>query len=181
MNLILFFDKCKEKLTFEYRKYIIRKKINCTHSDFTVYGKISLINHNVRLGKNVRIYPGVMLFGDGPIEIGDNVSIGNNTMIYASKNGGGIRIGDNSQIAAQSYIIDTNHGIARNELIKNQPNTVLPISIGEDVWIAANVTIIKGSNIGDGAVIGAKSLVNGEIEPYSICVGIPAKKIKMRI
>ena len=121
-----------------------------------------------------------MLFGDGLIEIGDNVSIGNDTMIYASKNGG-VRIGDNSQIAAQSYIIDMNHGIARNELIKNQPNTVLPISIGKDVWIAANVTIIKGSNIGDGAVIGAKSLVNGEIEPYSICVGIPAKKIKMRI
>ncbi len=180
MNLILFFDKCKEKLTLEYRKYIIRKKINCTHSNFKVYGKILLINHNVRLGKNVRIYPGVMLFGDGLIEIGDNVSIGNDTMIYASKNGG-VRIGDNSQIAAQSYIIDMNHGIARNELIKNQPNTVLPISIGKDVWIAANVTIIKGSNIGDGAVIGAKSLVNGEIEPYSICVGIPAKKIKMRI
>ena len=122
-----------------------------------------------------------MFFGDGPIVIGNNVDIGNGTIIYSSKNSGGVEIGDNSLIAAQSYIIDMNHGTDKSDLVRNQPNTVAPIKIGNDVWIAANVTVLKGSVIGDGAIIGAKSLVNGKIEPYSICVGIPAQKIKMRI
>lgn len=115
------------------------------------------------------------------IEIDNNVDIGNGTIIYSSKNGGGVEIGNNSVVAAQTYIIDIDHGIKKSKLIREQSNTAAPVKIGEDVWIAANATIIKGSNIGDGAVIGANSFVNGKIEPYSICVGIPAKKIKMRI
>lgn len=83
-------------------------------------------------------------------------------------------------IAAQCYIIDTDHGMAKDNLMRNQENSVSPITIGEDCWIAANVTILKGSVIRDGAVIGAKSLVKGEVQPYTINVGIPAKKIKDR-
>ena len=180
MNLILLFDRFKRKINSAYRKYIFKKQIGCSHTDFSLVGNITLINKNIKLGRNVTIYPDVMFFGDGLIEIGDNVDIGNGTVIYSSKCGG-VHIGSNTMIAAQCYIIDMDHGTAGGDLIRNQPNTVQPIKIGEDVWIAANVTIIKGSDIGDGAVIGAKSFVNGKIEPYSICVGIPAQKIKMRI
>lgn len=52
--------------------------------------------------------------------------------------------------------------------------------IGNDVWIASDVTILSGSIIGDGAVIGAKSLVTGDIPPYAIVVGVPARIIKYR-
>lgn len=181
MNLILLFERFKRKINSAYRKYIFKKQIGCSHSDFSLVGGITLINKNIKLGHNVTIYPDVMFFGDGLIEIGDNVDIGNGTIIYSSKNGGGVEIGNNSMVAAQTYIIDTDRGIKKSKLIREQSNTVAPVKIGEDVWIAANVTIIKGSDIGDGAVIGAKSFVNGKIEPYSICVGIPAQKIKMRI
>lgn len=68
---------------------------------------MNLINRNITVRKNVTFYPDVMLFGDGPIIIGDNVDIGNGTIIYSSKNGGGVTIGNNTMIAAQSYIIDT--------------------------------------------------------------------------
>lgn len=51
-------------------------------------GDITLINKNIKLGKNVTIYPDVMFWGDGPIIVGDNVDIGKGTIIYASKNGG---------------------------------------------------------------------------------------------
>ena len=54
------------------------------------------------------------------------------------------------------------------------------VIIGSDVWLAANVTVLKGSKISDGAVIGAKSLVKGEIPENAIAVGIPAKVIKQR-
>lgn len=48
-------------------------------------------------------------------------------------------------------------------LIRNQKSTVSPITIGDDCWIAAGCKVLKGSHIKDGAVIGALSLVKGEI------------------
>lgn len=179
MNIILLFDKAIQKIQFEYRKYVFRKKIGCKHKDFLIVGRITLINRNIRLGHHVTIYPEVMFFGDGLIDIGDNVDIGNGTIIYASKSGG-VTIGKNSLVAAQSYIIDMDHGIHTGELIRNQQDTVAPVSIGEDVWIAAGCKILKGSQIHDGAIIGASSLVKGEIPANAIAVGIPAKVKKLR-
>lgn len=83
-------------------------------------------------------------------------------------------------IAAQCYIIDADHGIEKGMLIKEQPNTVASIKIDEDVWIAAGCKILRGSHIRDGAVIGALSLVKGEIPAFGVAVGIPATVIKNR-
>jgi tetrahydrodipicolinate N-succinyltransferase len=52
--------------------------------------------------------------------------------------------------------------------------------IGNDVWLGAKVNIIRGVKIGDGAVIGANSLVLHDIPPYAIAVGSPARVIKYR-
>ena len=52
--------------------------------------------------------------------------------------------------------------------------------IGNDVWIGAQAIIKQGVKIGDGAVIGANSFVNKDVEPFSIVVGSPAKHIKFR-
>lgn len=86
MNIILIFDRIINKLAKEYREYVFKAKTGYRPK---IYGKVHLINKNVRLGKNVSLYPGVMIFGDGPVEIGDHVNIGNGTLIYASKSGGG--------------------------------------------------------------------------------------------
>ena len=177
--MILFFDKCLRKIALIWRRAVFKRQIKCKHNDFSLVGKITLINRNIKLGKNVTIYPDCMFFGDGLIEIGDNVDIGNGTIIYASKFGG-VKIGSNTAIAAQCYIIDMDHGIHKDDLIRNQANTVKAISIGEDVWIAAGCKILKGSEIGDGAVIGAQSVVKGGIPSNAIAVGVPAKVKKFR-
>lgn len=54
------------------------------------------------------------------------------------------------------------------------------VEIGNDVWIGANVTIMDGLKIGNGAIIGANSVVTKDVKPYSIVGGIPAKQIKNR-
>lgn len=83
--MILFIDKCFRKIALMWRKAVFKRKIRCKHKDFSIVGEITLINKNIKLGRNVTIYPDCMFFGDGLIEIGDNVDIGNGTIIYSSK------------------------------------------------------------------------------------------------
>jgi phosphonate metabolism protein (transferase hexapeptide repeat family) len=54
------------------------------------------------------------------------------------------------------------------------------VTIGNDVWIGHNSIIMPGVNVGNGAVIGAGAVVTKDVEPYSVVVGVPAKRIKMR-
>ena len=52
--------------------------------------------------------------------------------------------------------------------------------IGNDVWIGQNAVILPGVHIGDGAIIGANSVVGSDVEPYTIVVGNPAKELRKR-
>ena len=159
------------------QKAFIRNHIMCVTPPH-ILGKIYLNAKNVKVGKNVTFYPGVYLWGND-IEIGDNVDIGVGTIIY-SKNG--IKIGDNTIIAGQCYIIDSNHGMKAGQLIREQDDSAAEggIVIGSDVWIAAQCSILKGARIHNHAVIGAQSLVNSEIPKKAIALGTPAKVIKYR-
>jgi acetyltransferase-like isoleucine patch superfamily enzyme len=53
-----------------------------------------------------------------------------------------------------------------------------PITIGNNVWVGFGVVIMPGVTIGDGAVIGCRSVVYDDVEPYSVAAGNPAKHIK---
>ena len=59
------------------------------------------------------------------------------------------------------------------------PSTKGDVIVGNDVWIASGVKILSGVKIGDGAV-GANALVSKDVEPYSIVVGNPAKRLRYR-
>lgn len=122
------------------------------------------------------IWPNVYFSGNNII-IGDNVQIGYGTIIHSSK---GVIIGSNTQIAAQCYIIDTNHGTVRGELMQKQPLEAETIEIGEDVWIGAQCTVLKGVKIGSHAVVAANTVVNKDVPPYAIVAGSPAKVIRYR-
>ena len=54
------------------------------------------------------------------------------------------------------------------------------LTIGNDVWIAANVCVTRGVSISDGAVIGAGAIVTHDVGPYEIWAGVPARKIGQR-
>lgn len=66
------------------------------------------------------------------------------------------------------------------ELIEGHPICKGDITIGNDVWICEHVLIMSGITIGDGAVIGAHSIVTKDVAPYSIVAGAPAREIKKR-
>lgn len=173
-----FIYKMKEKIMRKIRVKIFISQLKNKPKNLKLVGKNHIVNaKNMVLGDNVTIYPNTMFWGAGEIIIGDNVAIGNDTIIYANQK---VSIGKNSSIAAQCYIIDSNHVTEKDIPIRNQNLVSKEISIGEDVWIAAGSKVLLGSKINNGAVIGALSLVNAEIEENAICFGIPAKKYKTR-
>jgi acetyltransferase-like isoleucine patch superfamily enzyme len=152
-----------------------------SQGDLHVYGRIFMKNTNLRLGKNVSLYPDMMMFGNGSIEIGANTVIGNGTIIYANADkNGGVKIGNDVMIAAHCYIIDSDHGMGVNEVMRKQPMVTAPVSIGNNVWIGAGCQILKGTIINDGAVIGAGSVVTKHIPTNSIAVGVPVRVIGQR-
>jgi galactoside O-acetyltransferase len=55
-----------------------------------------------------------------------------------------------------------------------------PIVVGDDVWIGANATVLRGITIGRGAVVGANSVVTRDVAPFSIVGGVPARVIGHR-
>lgn len=177
--MLLLFNRIVSKIIRIYRKKIFLLKINSTEKSVKILGKVYINATNIKIGKNVTIYPNAYFWGDGLIEIGDNVDIGIGTIIFSKKR---VRIGNNTAIAAQCYIIDSNHGIKKDILINKQSLEVddQGIIIGNDVWIAAGCKIVKGAKINNGAIIGALSLVNSEIDENAIAVGIPAKIKKFR-
>ena len=91
-------------------------------------------------------------------------------------------IGENVRIAAHTVIIPENHNVDRLDTpIRFQGRSSKGVTIGSDVWIGAGVKILDGAVIGDGCVIGANSVVIGEIPPFCVAVGVPAKVIRSRL
>lgn len=121
------------------------------------------------------------------ISIGNNVGMSGVT-IYARK---GISIGDNTCIGGNTKILDNDfHPIEadkRNELLLgNAPESgeraewigTKEIKIGKDCFIGCNALILKGTELGDGCVVGAGAVVTGKFEAGSVIAGNPAKVIK---
>jgi acetyltransferase-like isoleucine patch superfamily enzyme len=113
----------------------------------------------------------------GALVVGNNVSINKSCVISALKR---VEIGDGCRIGENVSIRDNDHRISGREPILGSGFKSEPIVIGANVWIGRNVTILPGVVIGEGAVIGAHALVNRRVEPFSIMVGTPAKKIAER-
>ncbi len=109
--------------------------------------------------------------------VADHVFIGRNCVIVACQN---IRIGRDSLIAEMVVIRDQNHRFDdTSKPIREQGFSVAPVIIGENVWLGAKSTILAGSVVGDGAVVGAHSLVSGVVPSCSLAVGTPAYIKKM--
>jgi serine acetyltransferase len=134
---------------------------------------------NVHLGRHVRLGKGVLLgaFRTGKLTVGDHTYIGRYTIILAYQK---FTIGDDCLISPFCHLTDINHGFAPGELIRKQPYVSKPVVIGNDVFIGAGCSILPGVTIGDGAVIGARSVVSRDIPPNAVAVGVPARVIRMR-
>jgi acetyltransferase-like isoleucine patch superfamily enzyme len=160
----------------------------------------------IRFGRGVTLERGIIIDGlshDG-IVLGDNVAIGAYSLVRASSPsslGAGVRMGNNSAIDAYSFIGAAgpvligenvimgqhvsfhaeNHNYDRTDIpIKHQGVRRIGVVIEDDCWVGSNTTFLDGSHVGRGCVIAAGSIVRGEIPPYSVAAGAPARVLKSR-
>lgn len=109
---------------------------------------------------------------------GKNISIGKNVFFNIGcsfQDRGGISIGDGALLGMNVTIATLNHGLS----IETR-NTVYPssVTIGENVWIGSNSTILPGVTIGNGSVVAAGAVVNKDVPADTVVAGVPAKTIK---
>ncbi|RSX55323.1 glycosyltransferase [Bifidobacterium samirii] len=127
-----------------------------------VYGR------RMRWGKAFHMRRGFQATCDngGRIEIGDNVFFNNGCGLHARQL---ISIGSETIFGENVHVYDHNHRFADPTVaIKDQGYTEAPVRIGRHCWIGSNVTILKGSTIGDNTVIGAGCVVSGDIPADSV-------------
>jgi acetyltransferase-like isoleucine patch superfamily enzyme len=111
------------------------------------------------------------------------VKIGKSSVVgcYSIINGGGnVTIGENCLISGFVYLQSSTHISDRSKLIQEQGYLYKDILIENDVWIGAHSTILPGVKIATGAIVGANSVINKNVEQYSIVAGAPAKEIRKR-
>ena len=130
------------------------------------------------LGDGVYLGVGVIMdiAAGARLRLGDEVKIMHYCVIAASKS---IEIGSQSQIAEHSSIRDSDHGTDRSRPIRDQ-SLADPTEIGSDVWVGRGCAVLRGARIGDGAVVGANSVVRGDVPEFTIAVGAPARVIRQR-
>ena len=146
-----------------------------------------VIIYEARGGGFVKIAKGVHIHQSCIVETGQggSLSIDEDTHIQPrcqfSAYKGSIKIGRWVQIAPNCAFYPYDHGFNSEELIKKQAlKTQGGITIGDDAWLGVGVIVLDGSRIGNGAVIGAGSVVNSAIPDKAIAIGVPARVIRFR-
>jgi acetyltransferase-like isoleucine patch superfamily enzyme len=132
------------------------------------------------LGRWVHIGDGTSLRShEGTLAIGDKVVFGRNNVVNSYLD---ISIGERCIIADMVYVADFDHVFSDVDVpIKDQGITKAPVRIGADVWLANKVSVVRGTFIGDGCVVGANAVVTKDLPPYSIAAGVPARVIRNRM
>ena len=116
---------------------------------------------------------------EGALTLGAKVVMGRDNVINTYLD---IDIGDAAILADWIYVVDFDHRFDRLDLpIKDQGIVKSPVRIGKDVWIGEKASVLRGVDVGDGSVIASHCLVNRDVPPYSIAVGVPVRVIRSRL
>jgi len=167
--------------------------------------RATLYHKDVRLGENVFIGDGVLIFqageNSGPVEIGDRARLWGDSFMEIGDGGSitlgpqtrvnpgvklyshiaPIRIGCDVGLSTNCVLYSYDHGIAPDTPYLKQPlETKGPIIIEDHAWLGTNVIVLSGVRIGRGAVIAAGSVVTRDVPDNAVAAGVPARVVKMR-
>lgn len=132
------------------------------------------VSGTIKIGDRAFLGPNISLAvaEGGNIRLGRDTSINQGTILSARQ---AVAIGDGTRIGENCSIRDSDHRVDPDLPVAESGFVTRPVTIGSNVWLGRQVTILPGVTIGDGAVIGAHSLVNRDIPARAIAFGTPAR------
>lgn len=131
-------------------------------------------------GPGLRMSPLASLRNGERIVLGRDVHVGERCFLWAGDSSGRIVLGDQVLLAPEVFITASNYGVVHGVPVMDQPKREADVVIGSDVWLGARVVVLPGVTIGDGAVVGAASVVSRSLPAHCIAVGSPARVVGWR-
>ncbi len=189
------FGKLVQMALSDYRQSSCLEKV--TSAEGVLFGDLAIVHNpandpaRISLGKHTHVDGELLVhhYG-GKIEIGEYSYIGLGTRVWSGES---VKIGNHVFLAHNVNITDTNsHQFDAQERKEHYIRTAVkglpfekgsvktaPVVIGDHAWINFGVGILKGVKIGEGAVVGAMSLVTKDVAPYTLVAGNPACAIRV--
>ena len=121
------------------------------------------------LGKNLKMHNGakIRVRKGGSLKVGNNFGMSNGCAVTAYEH---VQIGDNVMLGPNVLIYDQDHDYKALGGISAMKFKTTPISIGNNVWIGANTLILRGTTIGDNCVIGGGAVIKGEFPANTVVI-----------
>ena len=163
---------------------LFRARCESVGNQFRVSRMPFVVGHaKIFIGDRVNFFGKVDIMSGGIFDeprliLGDRVDIGHNVVFLVNKE---IVIEDDVNVASGVRFMDSDaHPRDTAERIADlppRPEEIKPIRICRYAWIGQNSFILKGVTVGEGAIIGANSVVVTDIPPYSVAIGNPARVV----
>jgi acetyltransferase-like isoleucine patch superfamily enzyme len=124
------------------------------------------------LGDDVRLFKGISF------TYGHNIEIGNNTVVHDDvhlDDRGYLTIGNRASVSDGAHVYTHDHDVVDQTEVTN-----FRTEIGDDARVTQGALVRAGVRIGENAIVGARSVVQGDVPPHHVAVGMPAKSIKVK-
>ena len=127
-----------------------------------------------KVGRGVHVYPGVKIWAPWNLHLQDGCGIASGAILYSQDQ---VFIGRQAVVSQGAHLVTGTHDFTKVGF----PLITKPIHVGDHAWIAAEAFLHPGVTIGDGCVIGARSVVTKSMPEWMVCAGHPCVPIKVRV
>jgi len=127
-----------------------------------------------RLGRGVHIYSKARIWAPWNLEVGDESGVADDAILYTMAH---IRLGRRVVVSQGAHLCAGTHDFEDPGF----PLRAFPIVVGDQAWIAAEAFVHPGVTVGEGAVVGARSVVTRDLPAWTVCAGHPCRPLKPRV